>query len=121
MCITVLVAEDTAAVRNAIRQLLALDHEIELVGEAEDFSQTVQMTSQLKPQVLVMDLHMPICPDVAASEIRKTLAPNSVRLLAISFSVDDEAKDLAKTFGAQKLIDKMCLSDQLIPAIRNAP
>jgi DNA-binding NarL/FixJ family response regulator len=119
MPITVVVAEDAAVVRNAIRRVLALDHEIELVGEAEDFTQAVHMAAELKPEVLVMDLHMPVCPGIGASDIRKTLAPNAT-LLAISFSIDDEAKDLAASLGAQKLLDKTRLYHELIPAIRQA-
>jgi DNA-binding NarL/FixJ family response regulator len=119
MPITVLVAEDGAVVRKAIRLVLALDREIKLVGEAEDFAQTVQMAAQLKPQVLVMDLHMPVCPDLAVSDLRKALSKNAPRLVAMSFSIDDEAKNLAATFGAQRLLDKTRLYHELIPAIRN--
>ncbi len=43
--------------------------------------------------------------------------PNGHKLLAISFANDDEAKELAQRIGAMKLLDKMKLADELIPAI----
>jgi hypothetical protein len=52
-------ADDSEIVRRGIRQLLSAETEIEIVGEAADFAQTVQMVSDVKPEVIVLDLHMP--------------------------------------------------------------
>jgi len=118
--ITVLIAEDKAVTRDAIRRVLALESEIKIAGEAEDFNQTLRMAADLNPQVILMDINMPFRTDLTAFEMRNIVAKNGSRLLAMSFSIDDETKELAKTFGAQRLLDKMRLFDQLIPGIREA-
>jgi hypothetical protein len=63
---------------------------------------------------------MPFRTDLTPSEMRNILVLTSSVLLAMSFSIDDETKELAKTCGAERLLDKIRLFDQLIPAIRNA-
>ncbi len=59
LSITVLLAADSELVRRGIRQLLATQSEIEIVAEAADFAQTIQLANDLKPRLIVMDLHMP--------------------------------------------------------------
>jgi chemotaxis response regulator CheB len=56
MQIKVLLAEDSELVRRAIRRLLEQDPEIELVGEAANFAETIRMLSDLGPQVIVISL-----------------------------------------------------------------
>jgi two-component system chemotaxis response regulator CheB len=58
MPIKVLVADDSDIVRRAIRQLFQEHPEIELVGEATGFEETIQMTNDLRPHVIVMDVYM---------------------------------------------------------------
>jgi DNA-binding NarL/FixJ family response regulator len=112
--IKVLLADDSAIVRRAIRGLLE-DTGIELVAEAEDFPQAIQLTNKLKPQVLVMDLHLKNRAEV--SDVRPHLN-NPARIIAISFSIDEEAKKLANQLGANAFLDKTALGDELIPTIK---
>ena len=58
MTIRVLLADDTQMMRRAIRRLLADHREVEVVGEAENLAQTLQMMEALSPQVTVMDLYL---------------------------------------------------------------
>jgi DNA-binding NarL/FixJ family response regulator len=120
MPITVLLADDTDIMRRAIRNLLEDEPAIKLVGEAKDFSEALKLTAKLKPQVIVLDLHMPsgsetVTPAVATTHFRSCGA----QILAISVFNDDEATDLAHSFGAATLLDKMQLGQQLIPAVRS--
>ena len=103
--------------RQAIRRLLDAQPGIELVGEAADFAQTIQMANDLKPQVIVMDLHMPNDSNLTPLEVQSRLHHSS-RLLAISIWNDEETKALAKRFGAAALLDKTDLGKKLVPAIR---
>lgn len=59
MPISVLIADDTALMREAIARLLSREPNIELVGEAINFAQTLRLTTALKPDLLLLDLHMP--------------------------------------------------------------
>jgi len=115
--IKVLLADDTQIMRQAIRRLLDAQPGIELVGEAADFAQTIQMANDLKPQVIVMDLHMPNDSNLTPRDVQSRLHQSS-RLLAISIWNDEETKALAKRFGAAALLDKTDLGKKLIPAIR---
>jgi hypothetical protein len=64
------VADDSDIVRRAIRSILATQPEVELVGEAADFAQTIQMANDLKPQVIVMDLHMPDEVEITPQDVK---------------------------------------------------
>ena len=110
MCVNVLLADDAEVVRKAIRKLLCERKDIKVVGEAATFPEVLQKATELKPDVIVIDLHLPV-------DGFSTQSPNGHKLLAISFANDDEAKELAQSIGAVKLLDKMELSETLIPAI----
>src|SRR5882724_11699683 len=110
MCVKVLLAEDAEVMRRAIRSLLSEREDIKVVGEAAKFPEVLQKTTDLKPDVIVIDLHMP-GDNFSAPFL------NGHKLLAISFANDDEAKALAESIGAAKLLDKMELANELIPAI----
>ena len=114
--IKILLADDSEIVRRGIRQLLATQTGIEIVGEAASFAQTVLMVSVVKPEVIVLDLHMPGETNFSPQAVKSGLNHGS-QLLAISLSNDEEAKVLAESFGASVLLDKMNLADTLIPSI----
>ena len=70
--ITVLLAEDHQIVREGFRALLKQERDIEVVGEAETGRQAVQLTSKLRPAVVVMDIAMPVLNGLEATrQIRK--------------------------------------------------
>src|SRR5882724_8934328 len=109
MCVRALLAEDAELVRKAIRALLSERQDITLVGDAATLSEVIQKTEELQPDVIIFDLHM------ADGETERLFAGS--KLLAISFANDDEAKASAASIGAAKLLDKMELANELIPAI----
>jgi DNA-binding NarL/FixJ family response regulator len=116
MSIKILLADDSEIVRRGIRQLVAAQTEIQIVAEAVDFAQTIQMANDLKPRVIVMDLHMPDEFNVTPQDM-KSLLNHGSQLLAISLSNDEDAKELAESFGATILLDKIDLANTLIPTI----
>src|ERR1700681_1730460 len=95
MPISVLLADDSEFVRRSIRRLLETHPEIELVGEAADFAQTIQIANELKPQFIVMDLHMPDETKIPASEVKSQLNSGASRILAVSIWQDENAHALA--------------------------
>ena len=115
MRIKVLLADDSQVMRSAIRKILEEERRIQVVGEADTFAKTVQMIGDLKPNVLLLDLHMAqkreFTPDLVKSQFA------CVCTLAVSFSNDDEARQLADSYGAVTLLDKMKLFSDMIPAI----
>lgn len=115
--VTVLLADDSEITRGAIRRFLLDCHkDIKLVGEAVNFAQTIQMSNDLRPHVIVMDLRMPDDFENTPENVKARLNPSS-ELVAISAWDDEETKTLAVTFGASELLDKMKLADLLVPTI----
>jgi DNA-binding NarL/FixJ family response regulator len=116
MPIKVLLADDSEIVRRGMRQLLMAQPGIEIVAECSDFAQTIKMTRDLNPQLVILDLHMPDESNFPPQDVKSQLNPD-VRVLAISFANDEETKDLAESIGAAVLLDKIDLAHRLIPTI----
>jgi DNA-binding NarL/FixJ family response regulator len=116
MSISVLLADDSPLVRKAIVSILKVDPEIHVFAEASNFKQTIQLARTFLPEVIVMDVYMGRGNNPTLLEIKLSLADSKV--LAISFSNDDETKALADNYGAVKWLDKTKLADELIPAIK---
>jgi two-component system response regulator NreC len=115
MC-KVLIADDHEVMRTAIRKMLQEERNIKVVGEAATFVQAVQMIGDFKPDVLLLDLHMPEKRNFTPSLVKAQLG--TVRTVAVSMSNDSDAKALAESYGATALLDKMMLYTEMIPAIR---
>jgi len=94
----------------------------ELVGEAKGFAETIQLANELRPDVLVMNLHMSDEREYSPESVRFQLSMHSGCIVAISVWNDEQAKALAKRFGARVLLDKVNLYSELISAIKqNCP
>jgi hypothetical protein len=118
--ITVLLSDDKEVMRRSLRVLLDFDPEIQVVGEAGNFQQTVQSAIDLKPQIVVIGLHMLDARSVSPQKIKSVFNRLGSQLVAISFSFDQETRALAQSIGAVILLDKMVLATELIPAIKAA-
>jgi two-component system, NarL family, response regulator DesR len=117
MPISVLLADNSELMRKVIAGLLRDDPEIEVVAECVNFAQTVERASKLRPQVIVLDVHMGDERAVTPSHLKFGLLGS--QLLAISLWKDDETKAIAEKFGAATLLDKANLVTALIPAIKH--
>jgi DNA-binding NarL/FixJ family response regulator len=117
MCIKVLVADDAPVMRKAICSLLGGEPEIELVGEAENFAESLSMTRKFKPHVVILDLHMPDSSDLTPMNVSEGLRSYEAAVLAISVWNDEDTRALAQSYGALVLVDKMRLGQELIPAV----
>jgi DNA-binding NarL/FixJ family response regulator len=115
----VLLADDSDVMRCAIVKLLNEEPSTVLVGEAKGFAETIQLANTLKPDVLLMDLHMSDEREYSPESVRVQLPLDIVCLLAISLWNDDKAKALAERFGARALLDKSNLYAELISAIKH--
>jgi DNA-binding NarL/FixJ family response regulator len=116
MPITVLLADDSEFMRRAIRRFFEIDQQIQVVAEASSFKDAIQLARELKPEAVVLDVYMGRGNSVTALEINAGLVESKV--LAISFSNNDETKAIAQSFGAVEWLDKATLADELIPVIK---
>jgi chemotaxis response regulator CheB len=116
--ISVVVAEDSDSIRGLIRKILGDDPEILVVGEARNFSDTVITVADLKPAVVLLDLHMPDERDYPAHFVKDKLLGSTGHVIAMSIWTEDDAKELAARYGAQVLLDKVLLGTELIPTLK---
>jgi two-component system, NarL family, response regulator DevR len=117
MCTKVLLADDTAFMRRAIRNLLGREPEIELVGEAQNFAESLSLPRKFKPQVVILDLHMPDSSNLTPMNVSEGLRAYQAAILAISVWNDENTLALARSYGASELLDKTRLGQELIPTV----
>lgn len=116
--IRVLVADDHAIVRMGLVALLATEQDIEIVGEAEDGREAVKKAVTAKPDVVIMDIMMPILDGIAATaEIIKRAPGVKVLVLTTSSSSDDYSRALAA--GAHGIVVKRAANMELLSALRS--
>lgn len=116
MPITVLLVDDADALRDAVRGLLRGSPEVQIVGEAGSFAEAQQMATALKPQVVLLDLHL---RDRLPADL-KYLLPRESRILAMSLDAGPSSHAVSDALGAVALLDKMSLGEDLVPAIIKA-
>src|SRR5512134_1767664 len=97
--ITVLLAEDHTVVREGFRSLLRSERDIEVVAEADTGRQAVQLTRKLRPDVVVMDIAMPLLNGLEATrQIRKAFP--DAKVLILSAHSDEAYVEQATALGA---------------------
>jgi DNA-binding NarL/FixJ family response regulator len=114
--VRVLLADDQALFREALATLLGVRPEIEVVGEAGDGAQALDRAAQLRPDVVLMDLHMPVLDGVAATRRLRVEQPG-VRVLALTTFDDDEDVFAALRAGAVGYLLKDVSADRLVEAL----
>jgi DNA-binding NarL/FixJ family response regulator len=113
---TIFIADDSEYVRRAIRNFFASDSRFQVIGEARNYSDTLRMLVELKPDVLLVDLRMPGA-DPDAAGLAKLISTCKCPAVVMSFTADVEARGIASSVGASHLVDKTRLYQELIPAI----
>jgi len=115
--IRILLAEDHVVVRQGTRQLLEREQDIEVIGEAGDGEEAVRLASQLKPDVIIMDVAMPKLSGIEATKRIKALLPLTIVLVLTGYDYDEYIFSLLEA-GAAGYLMKDVSGDQLIDAIR---
>ncbi|MBM7832484.1 DNA-binding NarL/FixJ family response regulator [Agromyces cerinus] len=116
MTIRVLVADDQALFREALTTLLEVQQGIEVVGEAGNGEEAVRRSSLLHPDVVLMDLRMPVLDGIAATARLRREQPD-VRVLALTTFDDDEDVFAALRAGAVGYLLKDVSSARLVEAL----
>jgi DNA-binding NarL/FixJ family response regulator len=115
----VLIADDHAVVRTGLRQVLETADDIELVGEAADGAEAVQLCREREPQVVLMDLSMPVLDGIEATRLA-TAADASVRVVVLTSFSDRERILQALDAGAVGYLLKDADHEELLSGVRAA-
>ncbi|RDU98019.1 chemotaxis-specific protein-glutamate methyltransferase CheB [Trinickia dinghuensis] len=96
MKLRVLIAEDSLTVRKRLSEILSTDPDVQVVGEAEDGGQAIELCRALKPDVITLDMMMPVMSGLAAAEYIMAYCPTPILVVSSSFN----RGELYKTYDA---------------------
>jgi DNA-binding NarL/FixJ family response regulator len=115
--ITVLLAEDHMIVREGFRKMLGLETDLEVVGEAEEGRQAVALAKKLRPDVILMDIAMPLLNGLEATRQILKILP-AAKVLILSAHSDDAYVQSATDSGATGFLLKQTSAHDVCQAIR---
>jgi len=116
--IRVLLADDHSITRNGLKTILSLYDDIVLVGEASNGMDAIKICKKTNPDIILMDLDMPIMDGVSATGIIRKECPG-VKVIALTSFTDKKLVNNAIKAGASSYIVKNISPDELIKAIRS--
>ena len=117
--IRILVADDHLIVREGLRLILETDEEMQLIGEAVNGKEAVEFASQLNPDVILMDLRMPVLDGLSAIEIIRRQQPGIAIVILTNFN-EDEMMVKGLSAGAKGFLLKDTDRATLLNSIRAA-
>jgi DNA-binding NarL/FixJ family response regulator len=118
--IRVLIADDHRLFAQALEAILATDERIDVVGHARDGRAAVELAFSLSPDLVLMDIDMPVMDGVEATRAIRAACPD-VRVVALTSSTDlDDARRI-RLVGASGFLRKDCPLTELVEAVLDAP
>jgi NarL family two-component system response regulator LiaR len=119
MRIRVVIADDHRVVREGLAYLLSQEADVEVVGEAENGAQTLQVAAATTPDVLLLDLYM---PELNGHEVLAALreTPHQPAVVVLTSATDDEQLVRAVHAGATSYLLKTAAAEEVIAAVRAA-
>ena len=117
--IKLLLVDDQSIVRQGLRMQLALEPDLKVVGEAEDGEQVLALAAQLHPDVILMDVELPLMDGITATAKLRVADPKCA-VVILSLYDDAKTRAAAQAAGAAAFVGKQESSETLLAAIRQA-
>ena len=117
--IRVLIVDDVSETRENVRKLLQFESDVEVVGVARTGKEAIQISLDLQPDVVLMDINMPDMDGITATEAIRAKQP-AVQVVILSVQGDQNYMRRAMLAGARDFLTKPPMGDELISAIRRA-
>jgi len=117
--ISILIADDSCLWRTQVRKVLHERPDWQIAGEAYDGQQAVQHASELRPDIIILDIGMPVLNGIDAAEQIRRASPNS-KIVFLSQYLEPEIIEQALAAGAVGYVVKAYAARELFPAIEAA-
>jgi len=117
--IRVLIVDDVSETRENVKKLLQFESDVDVVGVARTGKEAIQVSQELNPDVVLMDINMPDMDGIAATEAIRAKQP-AVQVIILSVQSDQNYMRKAMLVGARDFLSKPPMGDELISAIRRA-
>ncbi|NLW45467.1 MAG: response regulator transcription factor [Syntrophomonadaceae bacterium] len=114
--IRVVVADDHALIREGLTKLLELEDDIEVLGEAGDGQGAINLARRYHPDVILMDINMPVTDGITATRVIKREMPHT-RIIALTVYEDEQVVEMVKA-GVSAYILKDVAAQELMSTIR---
>jgi pilus assembly protein CpaE len=114
-----MVVDDVSETRENVRKLLQFESDVDVVGVARTGREAIQLSMELNPDVVLMDINMPDMDGIAATELIRAKQP-AVQVVILSVQSDQNYMRKAMLVGARDFLTKPPMGDELISAIRRA-
>ena len=118
MTMTVLIVDDNAFIRQALCELFEREGDFEVCGEAEDGQQAIAAAMCLHPDLVILDISMPVMNGVEAARVLRTLMP-TLPLILYSAGADKTIELQARSMGISELVSKSAPVSILISRARH--
>jgi DNA-binding NarL/FixJ family response regulator len=115
--INILLVDDHKIMRQGLSSLLQFENDLEVIAEAENGQRALEMAGQHKPDVIIMDVNMPVMNGIEATKILMKEMPH-LKVIGLSMHLDGEAANAMREAGAVAFLTKGGPSEDLIAAIR---
>jgi two-component system, NarL family, nitrate/nitrite response regulator NarL len=109
----VLLVDDNSAVRSLVRQLFELEADFEIAGEAENGRDAVEKAENLKPDLIILDLSMPVMTGFDAAPKLRKLLPDT-RIILFTVQEGSEVEQLARAAGIHAVVPKNQAASNLL-------
>src|SRR5829696_2865096 len=117
--IRVMIVDDVSETRENVRKLLQFESDVDVVAVARTGKEAIQLSQDLNPDVVLMDINMPDMDGISATEAIRAKQP-AVQVIILSVQGDQNYMRRAMLAGARDFLTKPPMGDELISAIRRA-
>ena len=118
MALTILIVDDNAQLRTLMREIVAEEPDLYVMGEAADGAEAMRLVQELRPDIVLLDLVMPQVSGLEVLQWIKTEHPK-IKVIIVTVHDEDAYRQAAEASGADAFLLKKTLGTVLLPTIRH--